>query len=46
MRLNEMLDRADVDPTQIDGICVDSREVTPGDLFIAIKGTHLEAMTL
>ena len=42
MRLNEMLDGADVDPMQIDGICIDSREVTPGDLFIAIKGTHLD----
>ena len=42
MQLNEMLDRADADPMQIDGICVDSREVTPGDLFIAVKGTQFD----
>ena len=42
MRLDEMLDRTDVDPMQIDGICVDSREITPGDLFIAIKGSQFD----
>ena len=42
MRLNELLDRTDVDPIKVDGICIDSRAVTPGDLFFALQGSKFD----
>ena len=42
MRLNELLDRTDVDPIKVDGICIDSRAVTPGDLFFALQGSNFD----
>ena len=44
--LNELLPAVDViefdgDPqTMISGLCYDSRQVKPGDLFFATDGTH------
>ena len=42
MRLDELLDRTDVDPIKVDGICIDSRAVTPGDLFFALQGRKFD----
>ena len=36
MLLSELLDGVDDHHIQVGGICIDSREVMPGDLFIAI----------
>ena len=38
MELRELVQREDVPSVQIDGLCIDSRQIQPGDLFIAVRG--------
>ena len=42
MLLSELLDGVDDHHIQVGGICIDSREVMPGDLFIAIEGASFD----
>ena len=42
MRLNELLDNVNDNRVQVGGICIDSRKITPGDLFVALRGTNFD----
>ena len=42
MRLNELLDNVNDNRVQVGGICIDSRKITPGDLFVALRGANFD----
>lgn len=42
MLLNELFDQQNLPPIQIDGLCNDSRRVSPGDCFFAYRGNAFD----